>query len=180
MNTNLPVHSKVPVRTAFFDYMVEFFMAITPHDPLSSRLKCVLMRWRGAKVGRNIKIWRDVWIDDYRKLVIGDNVSIGKSAMLQCIGRIHIGNNVMIAHGSQLVSAGHHIPQAGEAMRYSGLDIAPIIIEDDAWIGAGAIILPGVTIGAGAVVAAGAVVTKTVDPNTIVGGIPAVLIHLRK
>jgi len=49
----------------------------------------------------------------------------------------------------------------------------PIIIEDDVWIGAGAIILPNVTIGAGAVIAAGAVVTKDVEPNTVVKGIPA-------
>jgi acetyltransferase-like isoleucine patch superfamily enzyme len=138
------------------------------------------MRWRGAKIGSNVKIWRDVWVDDYRKLTIGDNVSIGRSAMLQCIGGVTIGRNVMIAHGSQLVSAGHHIPDKGEPIRFSGLDIAPILIEDDAWIGAGAIVLQGVTVGHGAIVAAGAVVTKAVDANTIVGGVPAALIHRRE
>jgi acetyltransferase-like isoleucine patch superfamily enzyme len=87
----------------------------------------------------------------------------------------------MIAHGAQVLSAGHLIPGPGEStpMRFSGLDVAPISIEDDAWIGAGAIVLPGVRIGRGAVVAAGAVVTKDVESFTIVGGVPSVVIGCR-
>lgn len=180
MNPPQPLHAKVPLQTAILDYLVEFFMAITPHDPLSNRIKRRLMIWRGASIGANAKIWRDVWVDDYRKLKIGENVSIGKSAMLQCIGGVTIGDNVMIAHGSQLISAGHHIPEMDEPMRFSGLDISHIVLEDDVWIGAGAIVLPGVTIGKGAVVAAGAVVTKDVEPYTIVGGIPAQMIRRRE
>jgi acetyltransferase-like isoleucine patch superfamily enzyme len=154
-------------------------MAITPHDPLSNRIKRALMQWRGARVGPNPKIWRDVWIDDYRKLTIGADVSIGKSAMLVCIGGVTIGDQVMVAHGSQIISAGHRIPEAGESMRFSGLDVAPIVIEDGAWIGGGAIVLPGVTVGRGAVIAAGAVVTKDVEPYTIVAGVPGVAIGSR-
>jgi acetyltransferase-like isoleucine patch superfamily enzyme len=180
MNPSQSLHTKVPMRTAILDYLVEFFMAMTPHDPLSNRIKRSLMIWRGATIGAKPKIWRDVWVDDYRKLKIGANVSIGKSAMLQCIGGITVGNNVMIAHGSQLISAGHHIPDPGESMRFSGLDVAPIVLEDDVWIGAGAIVLPGVTVGKGAVVAAGAVVTKDVQPYAIVAGIPAQVIRRRE
>jgi acetyltransferase-like isoleucine patch superfamily enzyme len=174
------LHVRVPLPTAVADYLVELVMALTPHDALSNRLKRALMRWRGATIGAHPKIWRDVWVDDYRKLTIGDDVSIGKSAMLQCIGSITIGNQVMIAHGSQIISAGHRIPNPGESMRFSGLDVAPIVIEDEAWIGGGAIVLPGVTVGHGAVVAAGAVVTKDVEPYAIVGGIPAVVIGSRE
>lgn len=180
MNPPEAFHAKVPLRTAILDYLVEFFMALTPHDPLSNRIKRRLLIWRGAQVGARPKIWRDVWIDDYRKLKIGANVSIGKSAMLQCIGGVTVGDNVMIAHGSQIISAGHRITEPGENMRFSGLEIAPIILEDDVWIGAGAIVLPGVTVGKGAVVAAGAVVTKNVEPYTIVAGIPATLIRNRE
>jgi acetyltransferase-like isoleucine patch superfamily enzyme len=180
MNDPKTIHPRVPLPTAILDYLVELFMAVTPHDPLSNRIKRRLMIWRGASIGPHPKIWRDVWVDDYRKLSIGSNVSIGKSAMLQCIGGITVGNNVMIAHGSQIISAGHRITDAGESMRFSGLDIAPIVIEDDVWIGAGAIVLPGVTIGKGSVVAAGAVVTKDVEPDSIVAGIPAALIRKRQ
>jgi acetyltransferase-like isoleucine patch superfamily enzyme len=170
---------RVPLRTAVGNYLVELFMALTPHDPVSNRIKRALMQWRGATIGANPKIWRDVWVDDYRKLTIGADVSIGKSAMLICIGGVTVGDQVMIAHGAQIISAGHRMPPAGESMRFSGLDVAPIVIEDGAWIGAGAIVLPGVTVGRGSVVAAGAVVTKDVEPHTIVGGVPGVAIGVR-
>ncbi len=179
MNPLDGLHVKVPWRTAIFNYLVEFYMAITPHDPVSNRIKRALMQWRGAKVGRRPKIWRDVWVDDYRKLIIGTDVSIGKSAMLVCIGGVTIGDQVMIAHGAQIISAGHRIPEAGESMRFSGLEVAPVVIEDGAWIGAGAIVLPGVTVGRGAVVAAGAVVSRNVEPYSIVAGVPAAAIRYR-
>jgi len=57
--------------------------------------------------------------------------------------------------------------------RAANLETAPIVLQDGAWIGAGATILPGVTVGSGSIVAAGAVVTKDVLPNTLVGGVPA-------
>jgi acetyltransferase-like isoleucine patch superfamily enzyme len=181
MNDVDGMHVRVPLLTAIGDYLVEFFMALTPHDPMSNRIKRLLMRWRGAEVGARPKIWRDVWVDNYRRLSVGADVSIGKSAMLGCIGGVAIGDRVMIAHGAQVLSAGHRIPGAGESMpmRFSGLDVAPISIEDDAWIGARAIVLPGVTVGRGAVVAAGAVVTKDVEAFTIVGGVPSVVIGYR-
>jgi acetyltransferase-like isoleucine patch superfamily enzyme len=182
MTTKPPdgLHVQVPRGTAVCDYLVEFFMALTPHDPLSNRIKRSLLRWRGARVGARPKIWRDVWVDDYRNLTIGDDVSIGKSAMLLCIGGVTVGNQVMIAHGAQIISAGHRIPEGGGSMRFSGLDVAPIDIEDGAWIGGGAKVLQGVTVGSGAVVAAGAVVTKDVPPRAIVGGVPATVIGTRE
>ena len=173
------VHVKVPLPTAVGDYLVELFMMVTPHDPLSCNLKRMLLRWRGATVGLRPKVWRDVWIDDYRKLTIGSDVSIGKSAMLLTHGGLTIGDEVMIAHGAQIISAGHRIPEAGSTMRFSGLEVAPIVIEDGAWIGAGAIVLPGVRVGRGAVVAAGAVVTRDVEPGTIVAGVPGEAIGRR-
>jgi acetyltransferase-like isoleucine patch superfamily enzyme len=174
------LHVRFPLPTAIANYLVELFMALTPHDPFSNRAKRALMQWRGASIGPNPKIWRDVWVDDYRKLTIGADVSIGKSAMLICHGGVTVGDQVMIAHGAQIVSAGHRIPEGGASMRFSGLDVAPIVVEDGAWIGAGAIVLPGVTVGRGSIVAAGAVVTKDVAPNTMVGGVPAMTIGSRE
>ena len=174
-------NTKVPLSTAILDYLVELFMVASPHDPVSSKLKSALMRWRGAKVGGRVKIWRDVWVDDYRKLTLGDDISIGKSVIFICGGEVMVGNRVMIAHGSKIISSGHRIPDdADEPMRFSGPEAAPIKIEDDAWVGAGATVLPGVTIGRGAVVSAGAVVTRNVEPYTIVGGVPARLLRKRK
>ena len=93
---------------------------------------------------------------------------------------VTIGDRVMIGHGARILSSGHRIPDAPEsAMRWSGADAAPVTIEQDAWIGAGAIVLGGVSVGRGAVVAAGAVVSKPVPDHAIVGGVPARLLRQR-
>jgi acetyltransferase-like isoleucine patch superfamily enzyme len=171
---------KVPLPTAILNYLVESFMAVTPHDPLSNHVKRWMMRRRGAIVGARSKLWRDVWIDDYAKLVVGDDVTIGKSCMLLTHGGVTIGNQVMIGHGAQIISAGHVVTPVGISMRFAGIDAAPIVIEDEAWIGGGAIVLQNVTIGTGAVVAAGAVVSRDVPPYAIVGGVPAKVIGERE
>nr|WP_051309254.1 acyltransferase [Desulfogranum japonicum] len=174
-------HAKVPLNRAILDYFVELYMVVAPHDSLSSKVKSALMRWRGAIVGKRTKIWRDVWVDDFRNLTLGDDITIGKSVMFICGGEIKIGSCVMIGHGAKVVSSGHRMPNdPGEQMRFSGPESAPIIIENDVWICAGATILPGVKIGCGAIVAAGAVVTRNVEPYSVVGGVPATLIRMRK
>lgn len=171
---------RIPAATAFLDYLVELFMAVAPQDRVSSGIKTRLLRWRGARIGARVKIWRDVWIDDCRKFAVQDDVSIGKSAMFICGGGISIGNRVMIAHGARIISSGHRIPADPlESMRFTGAYSAAVDIADDVWIGAGAIVLPGVTIGAGAVVAAGAVVTRDVAERVIVGGVPATVLRSR-
>lgn len=172
--------TKVPLHTALLDYLVELFMAVTPHDAVSSRIKSVLLRWRGARIGARVKWWRDVWVDDCRKLAVGDDVSVGKSALFICGGGVSIGDRVMIAHGARIVSSGHRIPDdPAESLRFTGPDAAPVRIEDDAWVGTGAIVLAGVTVGRGAVVAAGAVVTRDVAAGSVVGGVPARLLRQR-
>lgn len=86
----------------------------------------------------------------------------------------------MIGHGSQIISGGHRIPASrNESMRWSGPELGLVEIGGDAWIGAGAIILPGVSIGNGVIVAAGAVVSRSVDDHCVVAGVPARTIHVR-
>jgi acetyltransferase-like isoleucine patch superfamily enzyme len=80
----------------------------------------------------------------------------------------------MIAHKVNLVAAGHPVEPA---KRRSSITAVPITIEENVWIGAGATILPGVTIGADSVVAAGPVVADDVPPATLVGGVPAKVIR---
>jgi acetyltransferase-like isoleucine patch superfamily enzyme len=155
-------------------------MLHAPQDAASMYVKRALLRWRGTRIGSGTKIWRDVWIDQYSALVIGNEVTIGKSVMLVCVGGVEIQDRVMIGHGSKLMSGGHRIPDStDEPMRWSGPELAPISVEADAWLGAGVIVLPGVTIGKGAVVAAGAVVTKSIPPYAIAAGVPAGIIRQR-
>jgi len=168
------------VFSSVLDYLVELYMLVAPQNTVSMWLKRRFLMWRGSRIGGEVKIWRDVWVDDYSNLSVGDAVTIGKSVMLICGGGVTIGDRVMIGHGAKLISGGHQIPEARQSpMRWSGPELSQVSIADDAWIGAGAIILPGVTVGRGAVVAAGAVVSNAVPDYTIVGGVPARLIRER-
>jgi len=133
----------------------------------------------GAKIGAKTKIWSGVYTDSFDQLVIGDDVTIGKNVILIASGGVSIGNRSMIGHGSQIISEGHIIPPNRGPMRFSGPDPAPVIIENDVWVAAHVVILPGVRVGQGAVVAAGAVVTKDVPPFAVVGGVPARTIRVR-
>ncbi len=104
------------------------------------------------------------------KVSIGRNSTIQLECLFAGVGmtELRIGENVAIAYRTMLL-LGSHDPQDRE---FPGV-VAPILIEDYVFVGAGAIVAPGVTLGRGCVVAAGAVVTKSVPPYTIVGGNPA-------
>jgi acetyltransferase-like isoleucine patch superfamily enzyme len=165
---------------SLLDYFVELGMVLLPQDRASMGLKRWLLCRRGTRIGARTKIWRDVWIDDYQGLVIGNDVTIGRSVMLLCGGRVAIGDRVMIGHGAKIISSGHRIPEARDTpMRWSGPEMEPIHIAEDAWIGAGAIVLAGAHIGRGAVVAAGAVVARPVPDYAVVAGVPARVMRKR-
>jgi acetyltransferase-like isoleucine patch superfamily enzyme len=100
---------------------------------------------------------------------IGKNVFINHDCSFLDIGGITIEDDVLIGPKASIITESHPINPAERR----ALLVKPVVIKRNAWIGAGATILPGVTVGENAVVAAGAVVTADVLPNTIVGGVPA-------
>ncbi|MCX6050768.1 MAG: acyltransferase [Chloroflexi bacterium] len=104
---------------------------------------------------------------------IGANSLIGELNVLRGQGGITIGNRVYTAPLVQMLAVNHVYSDPTRPIIDQGITAEGITIEDDVWIGAGAVITDGVRIGQGAVVAAGAVVTKDVPPYTVVGGVPA-------
>jgi acetyltransferase-like isoleucine patch superfamily enzyme len=120
---------------------------------------------------------------------IGEWCYVGEGTRIWSAGSIEIGNRVLISHSANVFDNLTHPLDAAERHqqvrqifrsghpRNISLDERPVKICDDAWIGAGAIILGGVTVGEGGVVAAGAVVTKDVLPYSIVAGNPAEFIR---
>jgi acetyltransferase-like isoleucine patch superfamily enzyme len=104
---------------------------------------------------------------------IGKNVFINHACSFLDLGGITIEDNVQIGPRVNITSENHPLDPSNR----KSLDLKSILIKRNAWIGAGAIILPGVTIGENAVVAAGAVVNKDVAANTVVGGVPAKVIR---
>lgn len=107
-------------------------------------------------------------------VVIGDHTRIGLHNTI--IGPVTIGCHVNLAQGITVTALNHNFEDSDKRIDEQGVSTTPVTIEDDIWIGANAVILPGVTIGNHSVVAAGAVVTKNVPPHSLVAGVPAKII----
>ena len=107
-------------------------------------------------------------------IIIGDHTRIGLHNTI--IGPVTIGCHVNLAQGITVTALNHNFEASDKRIDEQGVSTTPITIEDDIWIGANAVILPGVTIGNHSVVAAGAVVTKNVPPHSLVAGVPAKII----
>jgi acetyltransferase-like isoleucine patch superfamily enzyme len=114
------------------------------------------------------------------EITIGNNVTFNTDCHIGCINKVTIGNNVLIA--SRVYISDHsHGDVSAEALSKSPemrdlVSKGPVIIEDNVWIGEGACIMPGVTIGANSIIGANAVVTKSFPVNSVIGGVPAVII----
>lgn len=114
------------------------------------------------------------------KVSVGENTYINHhSELIAKKSKISIGNNVLIGMYSIITTTSHDTSPKAIPIRKQEETYKDVTIEDDVWLGARVIVLQGVRIGKGAVVAAGAVVTKDVEPNTVVGGVPAKLIKKR-
>ena len=179
---------KSPRMKRFLDYIIMNQRDARPRWYI--RLLAPLYQHRG----RSSKIYRSVRMDTppYRRfflgnhsiiesyscinnavgdVVIGDYTRIGIHNTI--IGPVCIGSHVNLAQGITVTALNHNFEDKEKRIDEQGITTKPIIIGDDVWIGANAVILPGVTIGKHCVVAAGAVVKKDVPDNTIVGGVPA-------
>lgn len=144
--------------------------------------------WRNYSFGSNFHAGRNVFLWSKNNITIGDNFYIGRYSQIECDAII--GNNVIFANCVALVGRyDHHYQQIGTPIRLSsqirdsdyqwkGID-SKVTIEDDVWVGYGAIIVSGVKIGRGSIIAAGSVVTKDIEPYSIVGGNPAKFIKFR-
>lgn len=107
-------------------------------------------------------------------VMIGDHTRIGLHNTI--IGPVEIGSHVNLAQGITVTALNHNFDDTEKRIDEQGVSTKPVTIEDDVWVGANAVILPGVTIGNHCVVAAGAVVTKDVPPHSLVAGVPAKVI----
>ena len=128
----------------------------------------------GIKIGKETLLDMKLFVMRGECLSVGAYSHINRNSMLDARGGLVIGNHVSISHNVVLMSGGHKV----NSRTFEGEHL-PILIEDFVWIGVNAVVLKGVTIGRGAVVAAGAVVTKDVEPYSIVGGVPAIVIGHR-
>ncbi len=137
----------------------------------SRQIRSFILKRLFRKLGRNVNIEPKVNFYNMSQSEIGDYSGIG---MYSAIDTVKIGRDVMIGEGLVAISRNHEFADPGKPMRLQGFqEDRPIVIEDDVWIGARVILLPGIRIGKGSVIGAGSVVTKNVSPYIIVGGNPA-------
>jgi acetyltransferase-like isoleucine patch superfamily enzyme len=113
------------------------------------------------------------------RIAIGAHVRINTGTLLVSYASVTVGDDVLIGEYASIRDADHGMAP-GALMRLQPHNSAPIVIEKDAWIGRGAVVLKGVVIGAGAVVAANSVVTRDVPPMAVVAGSPARVIRQRE
>jgi len=179
----------------------EKMLAGEPYDPLDPQLDAERRRARALckrlndsaedeKVERSrilddlLGVATDAWIQPPFYCDYGSNISLGRKVFFNfnCVvldvARVSIGNHVLFGPAVQIYTATHPVDAAE---RRAGLEGgSPIVIEDDVWVGGGAIICPGVTIGARSIIAAGSVVTRDVPQDVLAAGNPCRVIRRLK
>ena len=142
------------------------------HTP--DEIRELLARLTGQPVPDTVRVFPPLYADFGKNIHLGENVFINDCCHFQDHGGITLGDGCQIGHGVVFATLNHGLAPEDRQTTYP----APMVLGRNVWVGANATILQGVTIGDNAVVAAGAVVTKDVAANTVVGGVPARLIHV--
>ena len=150
----------------------------TPLGRIAKAFRAHACRHLFQSAGRNINIERGAQFESGWCIQIGDNSGIGINCRVP--GNLKIGRDVMMGPEVLILDQDHRFDDLETPMMFQGYnDSEPVVIEDDVWIGARVIVLPGITIGKGAIVGAGAVVTKNIPSYAICGGNPARVIRSR-
>jgi len=138
----------------------------------------------GIKVGQNSIIMHGSVLHVYNfrdmphsGIRIGRDCLVGEYTVIRGQGGVSIGDRVYTSPFTQIIAVNHVFDDPDRPFVEQGITAEGIVIEDDVWLGSGAIVTDGVRIGRGAVIAAGSVVTKDVEPHTVVAGVPARLIR---
>ena len=153
------------IRTIW--YFVNAIFLQNPLNP-SSKLKITLLKLFGARVGSGVVLKPSINIKYPWNLEIGDYTWIGEGVWLDSLGMIKIGENCCISQGVYFCTGSHNWTDPN-----FGLVIKPITVEAGVWVGAHALIMPGVTLKSHSVIAGGSVVATDTLPNMIYVGNPA-------
>jgi acetyltransferase-like isoleucine patch superfamily enzyme len=132
-------------------------------------------------LGDDVWLSRGCYVVAYRdaEVWMGDRAYVGHRCLLYGHGGIRVGRDVLMANDVQLICGNHTFARRDLPIRAQPTVERPIVIEDDVWLGASAIVLGGVTVGRGSVVGAGAVVTHDLPPYSIARGVPAQVVGMR-
>jgi putative colanic acid biosynthesis acetyltransferase WcaF len=143
--------------------------------PLPSRWKSRILRGFGARIGRGVVIKPRVAVTYPWRLVVGDRAWIGEGAWIDNLDEVRIGHDACLSQAAHLLTGNHDYTSPD-----FDLVLRPVVVEDGAWVGARALICPGVTVASHSVVAAGSVLTRSTDPYTVYAGNPAAAVRPRR
>ena len=171
-----PIGQLIPAGSPAFD---EIHRIVAENAPKIAELsgafrtqpaiRQILAEITGQPIDDSLHINLPFHSDFGRHIRFGKRVFINTGAVFTDLGGVTLEDDVMLAPRVNILTVNH--PENPAERR--GLILKPVTVKKNAWIGAGATLLPGVTVGENAIVAAGAVVSRDVPANTIVGGIPA-------
>ena len=158
----------IPARQVLYDGLLYISNHIVTRIPSHTVRLWFYRRCLRLEIEPDSYIFMGAWIDTRGNFQMKRNSVINQKCRLDNRGGIFIGENVSVAAEACILTADHDFRTPDNVGRQR-----PVVIEDFAFVGTRAMILPGVTIGKGAIVAAGAVVTRSVAPYTVVAGVPA-------
>ncbi len=138
-------------------------------------LKCRVLRWFGATIGRGVVIKPRANIKYPWRLKVGDFSWIGEGAWIDNLADVSIGSNACISQEAYLLTGNHDY----KSVKFT-LITGDIVLGDGAWVGARSIVCPGRRMGRNAVLSAGSVLTRDAEENGIYAGNPATLVKVRK
>ena len=155
-------------------YFVNILFFLNPLNPISS-LKIWLLRLFGAQVGKGVVIKPSVNIKYPWRLHIGNHVWIGEHAWIDNLAHVRLEDHVTVSQGAMLLTGSHNYKKTT-----FDLQVGEILLQEGSWVGAKAVVCPGVICGSHSVLAAGSVATLNLEPYTIYQGNPAVPKRLRE
>ena len=155
-------------------YFVNALLVRASWNPFMG-MKIALLRMFGARIGKGLVIKNNVVIKSPWNLTVGDDCWLGEYCWIDNLDKVCIGNNVCISQGALLLTGNHDYTVS--SMPYRN---AAITLEDGVWIGAKAVVCPGVTVHRNAILTVGSVATQEMKVDGIYQGNPAVKIRDRK
>lgn len=170
---NYPFHPGGNALKRFLWYYLNAIFLKTSIIP-SSRFKVFLLRSFGAKIGKNVTIKPCVNIKYPWFLSIGDQTWVGENVWIDSLVHIHIGAHVCLSQGAVLLTGSHNYKSTA-----FNLITKELTLEDGVWIGAGAIVTPGITAASHAVLTSGSIATRDLEPYSVYQGNPAIKVRER-
>ncbi|MBQ6652597.1 MAG: galactoside O-acetyltransferase [Prevotella sp.] len=161
MRTQTPQEIEMSVRDAQLCFKLNHTM------PYTDEYNAILGELFGDRLGEGSRVMPGLTVVRSKNVTIGKNVVIMNNCLMMSAGGITIDDNALIAANAQLISNNHDLEE------HMIITCKPVHLKRNCWIGAGATILPGVTVGENSVVGAGSVVTKDIPDNCIAVGSPA-------